>query len=355
MRPPKERMRISQIWNVGSFELVVRKSIALVCICLLCMSCASSIPTLSFNPWNEVSLPTDSTLSDLVFNDENHGWIVGSNATLLETTDGGDVWIQRDLSLDDDRYRLTSISFEGNEGWIVGQPSLLLHTSDEGQTWSEIPLSSKLPGSPILITALGPDSAEMVTDLAAIYRTADGGQTWKGQVLYGSDLILNIARSPEDNYLAVSERGSFFLTFKPGQDTWDPHIRTSSRRIQNMGFGFDDRLWLLLRGGGVQFSEPNSIDEWDDPISPERRNQWGLLDLAYRTPKEIWVTGGGGSLYVSADGGSTWFKDQEVDDIPSNFYRIIFTAPDQGFILGQRGILLKYEGNNQPIDETAAV
>ncbi len=45
----------------------------------------------------------------------------------------------------------------------------------------------------------------------------------------------------------------------------------------------------------------------------------------------------------SIDGGQTWAKDRDVEDIPSNFYKIVFVNPDKGFVLGERGILLKYE------------
>jgi photosystem II stability/assembly factor-like uncharacterized protein len=318
----------------------------LVCVvALLCISCANRVSTagLENNPWQVVNLPTEATVLDLAFTDDpNHGWVVGLNDTLLETTDGGETWVEQDLDLDDDRYRLSSVSFQGNEGWIVGQPSILLHTLDGGAHWSRIYLSEQLPGSPSLISALGPNSAELVTDLAAIYRTEDGGKNWKGLVRYGSDTVLNISRSQTGGYVAVSERGTFFSTFEPGQDIWTLHNRTSSRRIQNMGFGLDDRLWLLVRGGEIQFSAAHDFDSWDKPQKPEQRNRWGLLDMAYRTPSEIWAAGGSAALFVSTDGGETWLKNQAVEKIPSNFYRVIFLSPDQGFILGQRGVLLKY-------------
>ena len=78
---------------------------------------------------------------------------------------------------------------------------------------------------------------------------------------------------------------------------------------------------------------------------PEFNNSWGLLDLAYRTDKEIWVAGGSANLLVSYDQGETWSKDREVENLASNFYKIVFLSPEKGFILGQDGVLLKYEPN----------
>jgi photosystem II stability/assembly factor-like uncharacterized protein len=58
------------------------------------------------------------------------------------------------------------------------------------------------------------------------------------------------------------------------------------------------------------------------------------------------VAGGSGSLLQSLDGGKTWQKDSEVENVASNLYKIVFVTPQQGFILGQRGILLKYQSSS---------
>ncbi len=323
----------------------VQKVVLLVVAVLLCSSCSRAyLPSISYNPWQPVPLPTEATLADLSFIDENHGWLVGNRATLLETNDGGDTWTQRMLDLGDEQiYSFLSVSFSGNDGWIVGQPSLLLHSTDGGSSWLRIPLSEKLPGAPNTITALGASTAEMTTDVGAIYRTKDGGKTWQAMVQEAVGVLRNIARSDDGKYVAVSARGSFYSTWQPGQEAWEPHNRNSSRRVQNMGYGKDSRLWLLARGGSVQFTQPDQLDEWDDPVNPEYSTSWGLLDLAYRTPEEIWLSGGSGNLMVSFDGGATWQKDREIEDIPSNLYRIIFVSSEQGFVLGQRGTLLKYQ------------
>jgi photosystem II stability/assembly factor-like uncharacterized protein len=52
-----------------------------------------------------------------------------------------------------------------------------------------------------------------------------------------------------------------------------------------MGFGKDGRLWVLARGGQLQFSSSEDLEAWDEPQNPEFSTSWGLLDLAYRTPQ----------------------------------------------------------------------
>lgn len=327
---------------------------ALLIVVLACIGC-SKVPSISSNPWQVINVPTESKLLDIAFTDNpQHGYLVGSNATLLETNDGGDTWKPLNLALDDPRSRFDSISFAGKEGWIAGEPSLLLHTTDEGRSWSRIPLSEKLPGSPIVIKALAENTAEMATDVGAIYQTTDGGKNWKAQVEAAVGVVRNLERSADGKYVAVSAKGSFYSTWEPGQSAWVPHNRLSSKRLENMGFAENGQLWLLARGGQVQFSDLTKPDEWLEAEYPELSTSWGLLDLAYRTPNEIWVGGGSGNLLRSTDGGNTWEKDRDVEAVAANFYKIVFFKPDQGFIIGDRGVLLKYQPNVETASQPEA-
>jgi photosystem II stability/assembly factor-like uncharacterized protein len=322
-----------------------QRIIAFLIVVVLCIGC-SKVPSTSFNPWEIITLPTNEKLLDIAFTqDPQHGFLVGSNATLLETKDGGKTWQPLTLELEDSRSRFDSVSFSGKEGWIVGEPSLLLHTNDEGRSWSRIPLSEKLPGNPISVYALGANSAEMATDVGAIYKTTDGGLNWKAQVEAAVGVVRNMERSADGKYVAVSAKGSFYSTWEPGQTAWVPHNRNSSRRVENMGFTDNGQLWLLARGGQVQFSEPNNTEEWQEPLYPELSTSWGLLDLASRTPEEIWIGGGSGNLLRSTDGGKTWEKDRDVEEVAANLYKIVFFQPDQGFAIGDRGVLLKYNSD----------
>ncbi|MGF1536711.1 MAG: photosynthesis system II assembly factor Ycf48 [Elainellaceae cyanobacterium] len=337
---------MSSIFKPSRFR-PLQQVMALMAALLFCSSCGGAyLDSLESNPWEVVTLPVETTMLDVGFIDSQHGWLVGKKTTLLETTDGGRTWEPRELDLDGDEqvYNLNSVSFEGDDGWIVGEPSLLLHTKDGGESWSRVPLSDQLPGVTSTITALGPDQAEMTTDVGAIYRTEDGGYHWKAMVAQAVGVYRNISRSPSGEYVTVSARGNFYSTWKPGQMAWEQHNRESSRRLQNMGFGQDGRLWLLARGGLVRFSESDDLENWSEAVAPEFSTSWGLLDLAYRTPDEMWISGGSGNLLRSTDGGKTWLKDREVEDVPSNLYRIVFLNPKQGFILGQDNIILRYAG-----------
>ncbi|WP_204153172.1 photosynthesis system II assembly factor Ycf48 [Leptolyngbya sp. CCY15150] len=326
------------------------KSIArfvILCVALLFASgCTNAyLEGTATNAWHTVSIPTDATLLDIAFaEDAQHGWLVGKQSTVLETNDGGVNWKLRSLDLGDQNYNLNSVSFYNNEGWIVGLPSLLLHTTDGGDSWSRVPLSDQLPGSPDTITALGDGIAELTTDIGAIYRTQDAGRNWRAMVTEAVGVLRNISRSADGRYVSVSSRGNFYSTWVPGDDVWVQHNRNSSRRLQNMGFTADGRLWLIARGGIVQFGETeDDLEAWSEAVTPEFATSWGFLDLTYQTEDDVWLAGGSGNLFYSPDGGKTWQKDKAVENVPSNFYRVMFVNPELGFILGQSGVLLRYD------------
>ena len=305
----------------------------------------TGLPMAATSPWQPVALATKANPLDVAFTDNSHGFLVGSNRLILETNDGGASWAERALDLpEEENFRLISIDFRGEEGWIAGQPGLLLHTTDGGQNWSRLFLDTKLPGEPYLITALGPNQAELATNVGAIYETRDGGTNWQAEVEDAAGAVRELRRFNDGRYVSVSSLGNFFSTWDPGQGTWQPHQRISSQRLQSMGFQPDGSLWMLARGAQIRFNPAGgNVEEWGKAVIPIT-NGFGYLDMAWAPDGSIWTGGGSGTPLVSADGGKSWQKDPVGGQQPSNFTRISFSADGKGFVLGERGSLLRWVG-----------
>ncbi len=306
---------------------------------------STGLPAASASPWQPVDIHTKSNPLALAFTDSQHGFLVGSNRLILETDDGGASWEERALDLPaEENFRLISVDFSGDEGWIVGQPGLLLHSTDRGQSWSRLFLDTKLPGEPYLVTALGRSSAELATNVGAVYRTRDSGSSWQAEVEDAAGAVRDLRRSADGSYVSVSGLGNFFATWNPGEGVWTPHQRVSSQRLQAMGFQPDGSLWMLARGAQLRFSaDANNADDWSKPIIPIT-NGYGYLDMAWDPSGTIWAGGGSGTLLSSADGGKTWRKDPVGAQQPTNFSRIAFLPDGKGFVLGERGSLLRWVG-----------
>lgn len=305
----------------------------------------SHLPVAEVSPWQSVELPSRSNPLDLAFTDADHGYLVGSNRLILETSDGGASWQERALELPaEENFRLLSIDFQGQEGWIVGQPGLLLHSDDGGQSWARLLLDTKLPGEPYLITALGPRKAELATNVGAIYATADGGASWQAKVADAVGALRDLRRDSNGGYVGVSSLGNYFATWQPDQETWQPHQRISSQRLQSMGQQPDGRLWILARGAQIRFDGvADDPDTWSKPVIPIT-NGYGYLDMAWDPSGGIWAGGGSGTLLVSRDGGHSWSTDPVGKAQATNFSRIAFLGDGKGFVLGERGHLLRWVG-----------
>ena len=124
--------------------------------------------------WRQVDSPVSSDLVQVRFRDERNGWVVGHDALVMRTTDGGDSWqVQLDgrrlLTLlnayygpraekDDEAAALVlrevamaastsatpdvlaapflDVMFnEHGSGFVVGAFGMLLHSADNGQSW----------------------------------------------------------------------------------------------------------------------------------------------------------------------------------------------------------------------------
>jgi photosystem II stability/assembly factor-like uncharacterized protein len=305
----------------------------------------TGLPTAQSSPWQPVPLDTRSNPLDVAFTNGSHGFLVGSNRLILETSDGGASWAERALDLpEEENFRLISIDFNGDEGWIAGQPGLLLHSTDGGQNWSRLFLDTKLPGEPYLITAQGKGGAELATNVGAVYSTSNGGNSWKAKVSDAAGAVRELRRNADGRYVSVSSLGNFFSTWDPGQATWQVHQRVSSQRLQSMGFKPSGNLWMVTRGAQIRFNpDASNPEDWSKPIIPIT-NGYGYLDMAWDPRGEIWTGGGSGTLLVSHDNGKTWEKDSVGAAQPTNFTRITFTPDGKGFVLGERGSLLRWVG-----------
>ncbi len=308
------------------------------------------LPIAVDSPWQAIELGTESNPLDIDFVDSNHGFLVGTNRMILETSNGGETWQERILDLPtEENFRLISIDFnDGDEGWIAGQPGLLLHTLDGGKNWTRLSLGSKLPGEPYLVVASAKNSAELATTAGAVYTTSDGGSTWEGRVSDSAGGVRDLRRSPDGRYVSVSSLGNFFATLEKDQENWELHQRLSSKRVQSMGFQPSGQLWMLARGAEIRLNDnPQEIDSWKKAIIPIT-NGYNYLDMAWGPNNQIWAAGGSGTLIVSNDGGDSWSTDPVGSVQPTNFIRILFeqTAENstKGFILGERGRLLRWVG-----------
>ncbi len=321
-------------------------------LCFILSSCSSTGVKMSeSSPWETIQFEDQSNALDIDFIDNNHGFLVGSNRLIMESYDGGKSWEKRSLDIAaEENFRLLDIDFRGSEGWLIGQPSLVMHTIDEGKNWTRLSLG-KLPGQPFLVSTIDDGVAELATTSAAIYVTSNSGETWEAKVSDPSEQggIRDLRRTSNGDYVSVSSLGNFFSTLENESDTWIAHQRASSKRVQSIGFNPNGNLWMLSRGAEIRFNEDSDdLESWTKPIVPIL-NGYNYLDMGWDPEGNIWAGGGNGTLIVSKDDGKTWDSDPVASNLPTNYIKIQFLDKEEldakkGFILGERGYILRWNG-----------
>ena len=322
-------------------------------LCFILSSCSSTgVKVADESPWIPIKFENQLNVLDIDFIDQNKGFLVGSNRLIMETNNGGETWEERSLDISsEENFRLLDIDFNGDEGWLIGQPSLVMHTLDAGKNWTRLSLGSKLPGQPFLITTVDKNRAELATTAGAIYETNNRGESWEAKVVdaSGSGGVRDLRRTRSGDYGSVSSLGNFFSTLQSDSDTWTAHQRASSKRVQSIGFNPSGNLWMLSRGAEIRFSEDsNDLESWTKPIIPIL-NGYNYLDMGWDPNGSIWAGGGNGTLIVSKDNGKTWYSDPVASTLPTNYIKVLFLDNEnfdsaKGFILGERGYILKWNG-----------
>ena len=97
----------------------------------------SSITTIG-SGWRKASEGTYSQLNDVFFISETLGWIAGSDATILLTTDGGYTWNAPTDPLPVSESMYSIFFIDENIGFAGGNNDLVLKTVNGGNTWTQV-------------------------------------------------------------------------------------------------------------------------------------------------------------------------------------------------------------------------
>jgi photosystem II stability/assembly factor-like uncharacterized protein len=119
------------------------------------------------------------------FIDKDNGWITGTDGIILNTEDGGNTWRKQESPF---QYStaLCAVSFANRtEGWVVGQrylkggnyESVILHTLDGGKNW--VTQAIKLQDHLLDVQALSNGVCWVVGKDGTVLMTKDHGETWE--------------------------------------------------------------------------------------------------------------------------------------------------------------------------------
>ena len=247
--------------------------------------------------WEQMNVPTRTTLTGVFFQDRNTGFAVSYYQEILRTKDGGKTWKVVHAKTDDERPLLDIWFKDANTGFAIGAYGLFFKTGDGGETWRSEILNvtqsfAEEKGisdeESALMGAFGFDEEEaagfedteeaiidevclnkiaqsatgriyIAAEMGTIYRSDDGGQSWVSLAspYYGS--FFGILPLDGESLLIFGLRGHMYRT-DDGGDTWQ-EIKTGTHSTLMGGVRLaDGRIIITGLAGAVLVSQDGGND-----------------------------------------------------------------------------------------------
>ena len=121
--------------------------------------------------WTQISNPANVSLRKIDFIDQQTGFILGDNNVLLKTTDAGEHWQALNAVF---VVNLHGLSCTDDKVFVSGENGKLYMSADLGNTWSSITTDT----SAVLEIQMLDNSTGFSHYSAEILKTTDGGNTW---------------------------------------------------------------------------------------------------------------------------------------------------------------------------------
>ena len=292
--------------------------------------------------WEPLFLNVADNLNDIHFINDNSGWIVGENQTLIATASGDIGWSLAPVDLPLENLR--SVFFVDDQmGWIVGDLSgnpilgQVAYTANGGgyPTQQEIfdkPLYSLFFIDRQIGWAAGLDGL--------IVQTLNGGSDWKAIPAFTDKPIYDLYFTEDGSGWAVTGGGGIFSTRDGIEWAMEPT-------------GIDTDIFsihMLDESNGWACGKKNSILK--RIMMEDGKASWTIIvinsvpsgqiwnDIFFLDPSTGWVVGELGQIYKTTDGGISW-KNEE-SNVTSNLNAIYMVSQVKGWIAGDEGVVISY-------------
>jgi photosystem II stability/assembly factor-like uncharacterized protein len=277
--------------------------------------------------------PMPLALSSLLLDADSRGpriIVVGERGHVLLSNDGGTHWQQVDVPT---RSTLTAVRIVGDDhAWAVGHDGLILHSDDGGFSWTQQRRSQE-PDRPLLdVWFADPRHGIAIGAYGLLLSTEDGGTTWRDGL--GDD------EGAHANAIAEAPDGTLYIAGEFGMISRSDDRGRSWERLPSPYQGSFFGLLTLEDGAILVFGLRGHLYR-----SEERGISWQLIETGItttlltglvRTDGTIVIAGLNGVLLFSDDGGRI-FQLQHWPDRHA-ITALIEPSPDQLLAVGDSGL-----------------
>lgn len=265
--------------------------------------------------------------------DTNNVWVVGSNRSIVRTTDGGDTWTgvnPPDVGAD---IAIQCISIVNQtEIWISGGTStsgVVCRSDDGGETWAvmdsdlikDYMMQGILAINSNLIYAVGSNSTSAT---GIICRTLDSGISWDSIQLadnYSKGVFWIGVAATDDNHVVIYGQENHYAFTTDGGISWtNDSVASGSVGTADINhlIMLDDQVWWAAMDMGTIMMTTDGGQSWNNQRSVGAGSMYLMGIDAYNENIAI-VTGQSlnwpvsGEILQTKDGGNNWVSRKTTD------------------------------------------
>ncbi|MCP4003876.1 MAG: hypothetical protein GY725_06740 [bacterium] len=338
--------------------------------------------------WSKLDSLTSKSIYDISFADQNNGWAVGRRGFVIHTTDGGDTWEKQSIPRKPAQHLFAVRAVTPQIAWAVGDWGGRYYTGDGGKTWedrsfrvteehptfkyfSDEELARFNAGEPFYddmflndVFFISDKVGWIAGEYGFIFHTEDGGETWARSDIIGDvqfddfDFPADSAKVPRERWDAIFDAAEI-LADKPYLKIRIEGFMTASElRKRGDTFLADERadeIREFLEGEGItqdriKVLNPTPFDaEGIDLPAFQASKTAGrpyasvkvietpfLFDVKFRDEKAGIVSGLGGVILISEDGGKTFrYRDS---DARQALFSAAFADDGRLLAVGEKGL-----------------
>ena len=206
--------------------------------------------------WTQVPVPVNNLLTSAYFVDEQRGWVVGHDATILVTEDGGSTWAVRhfDASMEP---LFDIMFFDEQRGLAIGAYGLVMATSDGGGSWEVIESTLSEEGVHLnAISRLNDGSYLIVGEVGLLAHSTDEGANWTTLESPYESSLFSVAPVGTNGAIVGGLRGNVFTASDVASGEWR---ELDTGTVQSV-FGIADDgaggFWLAGLNGSLLHADP---------------------------------------------------------------------------------------------------
>ncbi len=215
------------------------------------------------NEWNQVNIPVRAMLTRIRMLDNKIGWIVGHDATVLGTRDGGLSWKLLHFDAEWGKPFYDVLFLDENRGFVIGSNGRAIHTTDGGESWTEpegsiFDLGLHMNG----IIKLGSGTLFIVGERSLLARSTDNGENWDLISSPYSGSFFGVLPYGDNGIVTFGLRGNTYIAedvsilTTENLDEWDEYgivTQTDSEALSAMGWRIVDNPVVQSLFGGITY------------------------------------------------------------------------------------------------------